>query len=133
MSKGEIIQKAWIETQSHINSEGVPNYNDDGWAKYGGKQKSEYFKTLDEKEWLGYWFYRPKSLDGIEDNNGWIEIDSKDDLPKEDIDCYFILKSNKVILSGRFRGSCFDYATRYYDENDVSYYQEIIKPREPLY
>jgi hypothetical protein len=27
--------------------------------------------------------WRPKSLDGIENNNGWIKIESKDDLPKK--------------------------------------------------
>lgn len=78
MTKEEKIQEAWSEVQSHINSEGVPNYNDDGWAKYGSKQKSEYFKALEEKQWLGYFFYRPKSLEGIEDNNGWDLIEDLD-------------------------------------------------------
>lgn len=78
MTKEDIIQNAWTEIQSHINAEGVPSYNEDGWAKYGGKQKSEYFKTLEEKQWLGYFFYRPKSLEGIEDNNGWELIDDLD-------------------------------------------------------
>jgi len=28
------------------------------------------------------YFWRPKSLQGIENNNGWVKIESEDDLPK---------------------------------------------------
>lgn len=49
MTKEEFIKREWTEVQSHIESEGVPHYNSDGWAKYGSKQNSEWFKTLEEK------------------------------------------------------------------------------------
>ena len=66
-------------------------------------------------------------------NNGWISLKSEDDLPKEIMACYFILKSNKAMLAGHFRNGCFDYALRYYDINDVSHYQPIVKPEPPIY
>jgi hypothetical protein len=71
MTKEEKIKEEWIAAQLHINSEGVPRYNEDGWAKYGSKQNSEYFLLLEEKQWLGYFFYRPKSLKGIEKINSF--------------------------------------------------------------
>jgi len=75
----------------------------------------------------------PKSLQGIENNNGWIKIESEADLPKQDCNCYFILKSNNAILTGKFNQGCFDYALRYYDHNDITHYQPIKKPNPPIY
>jgi hypothetical protein len=55
-------------------------------------------------------------------------------LPKDDINCYFILKSNKAILAGKYsKSGVFDYALRYYDLNDVTHYQPIVKPQPPIY
>jgi len=68
-----------------------------------------------------------------QDNNGWIKIESESDLPKDDCICYFVLKSNKAMLTGYFRNGCFDYALRYYDENEVTHYQPIQKPEPPIY
>ena len=131
MTKHEKIQEAWIEMQSHIESEGVPKYNEEGWAKYGGLQKSEYFKTMEHKEWLGYHFYRPKSLEGIENNNGWKKLENREDLPKESGQ-YLTRRSNGIIISEHFYNnklSWYLWKECYF----ITHYQDIIKPKPPIY
>jgi len=131
MTKQEKIQEAWVEMQSHIESEGVPKYNDDGWAKYGRKQESEWFKLFEEKEWLGYLFYRPKSLQGIENNNGWIKIESKDDLPKEDCNIH-IFKDNLTYVA--FYDSDYkEFSAGIMPNIKPTHYQPIVKPQPPIY
>jgi hypothetical protein len=66
-------------------------------------------------------------------NDGWIKIESEDDLPKDIIKCYFILKSSNQIIQGHFRNGFFDYALNYFGINDVTHYQEIITPKPPIF
>jgi len=48
-------------------------------------------------EFEGDYYARPKSLQGIEDNNGWTKIESEDDLPKEKgLICEFLNKNKKT-------------------------------------
>jgi len=123
-AKQRAIQEAWILEQLHASSEGVPNYNSDGWAKYGSKQNSSYFNQLEEKQWLGYFFYRPKSLEGIENNNGWIEY-------KENGIGYLDIVYTDA-------GNIYPYAVyvAYSSINEiqeVTHYQPIQKPNKPIY
>lgn len=53
---------------------------ENGWIKIN--EYHSYFPKDNEKSPHGQ-FRRPKSLQGIEDNNGWIRIESGNDLPKE--------------------------------------------------
>lgn len=61
------------------------NPDNQGWSSVdealGGyeflDENIEYFDFESSGKW------RPKSLQGIENNNGWIKIESEDDLPKE--------------------------------------------------
>lgn len=136
MTKEEKIQEAWVIEQLHEESEGVPNYNEDGWAKYGRKQNSNYFKQLEEKEWLGYWFYRPTSLDGIEENSGWIKIESESDLPEQG-GSYYVTRHAKVetavyVKDNRWliKGNDYPKTTSLHS---ISHYQPIIKPELPIY
>lgn len=41
-------------------------------------------------------FWRPKVLKGIETNNGWITIESKEDYPKETLACH--VEVNKAVF-----------------------------------
>lgn len=153
MTKEEKIAEAWIESQLHIKSQGVPHYNSDGWAKYGGKQNSEWFKTLEEKQWLGYYFYRPKSLKGIENNNGWIKIESETDLPKDKEICHFVtcgdFEDQFVGFIDKIMDEVFfvdKYYVASYDEfnkpilklnswipSQITHYQPVEKPQPPIY
>lgn len=80
--------------------------------------------------------YRPASLKGLEENNGWIKIKGKNDLPKSEGEYWVICKF--------FRESEFE--KRIYPNNKfsdevnqdwwlkfVTHYQPVIKPDLPLF
>jgi hypothetical protein len=108
------------------------NADVNGWLKLGryipkdlGLQSSE---TENNTE-IGIW--RPKSLKGIEDNNGWVKIESEDDLPNES-GLFWIVQHGYVINE----------PCNYYKSTKIwviqfnqypTHYQPIIKPNEPLY
>ncbi len=53
-----------------------------GWMKYGMYHPNDLGFDNDEVDRYGdMYLWRPKSLQGIEDNNGWISINSEKDLP----------------------------------------------------
>lgn len=70
---------------------------------------------------------RPKSLAGIENNNGWIAIKSDDDLPKDSYN-YWVRQSDGIITSIRQ----YDDNKKYWDVT-ATHYQPIIKPLPPVY
>ena len=78
---------------------------------------------------------RPISLQGIENNNGWIRIESEEDLPKEEIDLHFIFEKN----NGRFQtfGVWDNKLKSFYSGalkiSNVTHYQPIEKPKLPIY
>ncbi len=74
---------------------------------------------------------RPKSLQGIAENNGWIKIDNQTDIKHENCDCFFIV--NNEIINGEIVNFDFYYGDRYCDIEKVSHYHPIIKPDKPLY
>ena len=90
MTKHESIEQAygshWEDVKEFVDSE--------GWVN---------FKHLKQNLEIAFDAYadlvRPSSLHRLEYNNGWTKIESVDDLPKETMACYFILKSNKAMLS----------------------------------
>ena len=75
-------------------------------------------------------FIRPKSLQGIEDNNGWIKIESEDEIEIE--------KGFYWVNDFEFGGDIayFDGKEFYCQDNVKQYpthYQPIIKPKPPIY
>ena len=101
MTRKEIIIKAWmdlnIETPFGIcdKTGWVHGYFcngiDDIINDYGDiTDKIDY-----DIDMSGVGKFRPKSLQGIENNNGWIKIESEKDLPKEKgLKCLFLNKNN---------------------------------------
>ena len=85
------------------------------------------YQELDNGELIGVMF-RPKSLQGIENNNGWIKIESEDDLPKEG-ELFWVKKIG------------YDYPLfepMYHDDGEYwlqwyTHYQPIEKPKPPIY
>lgn len=69
--------------------------------------------------------FRPKSLQGIENNNGWISLSEKG-LPKDD-SFYF------VIIDGFISIKQFHIIQYKWWKEYVSHYQPIEKPKSPLY
>ncbi len=124
MRKEDKIKEAYGEYKGKID--------ENGWTNF---MVLSFFKKdmLDSKVKVNSLIYRPKSLQGIETNNGWVKIESESDLPKE---------SNRlwIIFNGMI-GDCFyNYSDKvfwntYNDKPfiDVTHYQIIKKPNPPIY
>lgn len=116
MTKEEKIKEAYGEYFEKCN----PDEN--GWF-WSENIIFSFCKNWDKIGYRKTLRFRPKSLSGIENNNGWVKIESEVDLPREELD-YFILYKNEVqYFSGRI---C--------DLNEhATHYQPIKKPEPPIY
>lgn len=141
MTKQEIIKEAY-----GIHYEEVKNFIDEnGWCvqiDYSSGKEVKNHRTLNEMGFtqnddlldFGYFSnenkhkWRPKSLEAIENNNGWIKIESESDLPKDDEWYWVKKKTGEQIMSGYQRIVSNE---RWLEE--MTHYQKIIKPNEPLY
>ncbi|EPE9901243.1 hypothetical protein ACSN7Q_002408 [Flavobacterium psychrophilum] len=128
MTKEEKIQEAyincWDDFKDYVDENGFLNC-----VKNRKLSLIPYFE-VSEIEFKGN-LVRPKSLSGLEGNNGWIKIKSVGDFPKKDLECYV---TNNI---GRIQFAEFELENqRFYVENLRMYpthYQPIIKPDYPLY
>ena len=142
-SKEEKIKEAWVKL---IGEEEFNNLKIDidllGWLKvserdyhykyntslvgdFNGKGYNPMQKIKDYEANPTPYFVRPKSLEGIEKNNGWIKIESESDLPNKTNDYWIV---NKLGVSIRNYDMQEDN-----DWNDVTHYQPITKPKPPIY
>lgn len=122
-SKQEVIQEAWGELYALNKS----NINEDGFH-YGLWVNSVNGK-VPLKDYItdGDGMYAPKSLSGIETNNGWIRIDSETDLPKKQGNYW-------ACINGEIQSVWFEPCELYNDMwRNVTHYQPIIKPEFPIY
>lgn len=146
MTKQEIIQKAyeavgvdWETKKSFVNME-------DGFAAtlYDTNEISgiDYLqlglKDIDIKNSVDTDFgnaviWRLKSLYGIENNNGWIKIESEEDLPDQDCDVWMIFKDEISQASYNTERKIFEDSTGWYGYKTISHYQKIEKPKLPIY
>ncbi|MGJ1414050.1 hypothetical protein [Sphingobacterium multivorum] len=130
-SKQEVIQEAWV---SAIGIERYESIKDelvlDGFLHF---QPSS-LKETDSKIIDGLSFYRPKSLRGIENNNGWTRIGSEADLLNiiGNYEHVFIMGIDGEIGIG-FTIVLNDKVSRKYWLENATHYQPIIKPEAPIY
>lgn len=132
MKKQEKIQEAygeyWEAVKSFVDTE-------DGWCtdKYYNKidcplpkgnieYESKYIRVDDGERMVDVYQWRPKSLQGIEDNNGWIKV-GEDNIIPYDGDLWGVMKNGDIFS---------------FSENDfiakglLTHYQPIIKPQLPI-
>lgn len=130
-AKQEAIRKAWEEHyekyKNFIDENGnISNIHlgDSLFVLYGDFEKV----FINSKT-----FWRPASLQGIENNNGWIKIESEADLPKNEDALYWALKNGEFVcielktpidLKGLFSDFLKD---------KITHYQQIEKPKPPIY
>ena len=69
----------------------------------------------------------------IEDNNGWIKIESEDDLPKEVIECRTCFYNGKNYIEGIVKKRSPQELSRLKYINEITHYQPIEKPKTPIY
>lgn len=105
--------------------------DENGWCTACHSVRREINKDFTELKSWEKW--QPESLKGIETNNGWIRIESKEDLPtpkgKEDVwvlnELGEIHAANTCLLS--------DSRIKEYWINTITHYQSITKPKLPIY
>lgn len=130
MTKEEKIKEAWIEEigidkYNSIVKRGNIDENGYGTCKWGlifskyiNNPKFDYVQNS-----LTNGSVRPKSLSGIETNNGWIKIESEADLPKDGWHWTLSIIENEPFQT-------------HYEDIDIRYhthYQPIQKPQSPIY
>jgi hypothetical protein len=86
------------------------------------------WECLDNYHAFFCYYFRPKSLKGLEDNKGWIKIESEDDLPKESCRMWVLGVGSTAPNIIYFTPSQFKII-----HNTCSHYQTIIKPEPPIY
>lgn len=132
MTKQEVIKQAYGEYWDKVKD----FVNENGWCDVSMysmiKNIKPEFSEIENE--IGQFDIRPISLKGIENNNGWIKIESENDLPKDDYTlCHYIV--NGKIEIGEYMNLHFDRPKQnelfYY--KSVTHYQPIVKPQPPLY
>jgi hypothetical protein len=124
-----------------------------------GKYYPQLERCLDENGWSNNWnhfisvesrifqpeeiekngkCWRPKSLEGLEDNNGWIKIESVEDLPNGEYALYHVISKNDIYCDKpknqgieEFWGN--DIQKKEYWLKEFSHYKPIEKPKPPIY
>lgn len=127
MTKEEKIKEAW-----GVYISIVEKYIDqNGFITFWDKRKLS-FMNIDyevcENEECGT-VYRPKSLVGIENNNGWLKIESEEDLPKVCDDFLVYNKENEIFVKTFIPNSIVSSIWL----KDITHYQPITKPKPPVY
>ena len=138
MTKEEKIKEAWGVYFEHLSEHATKHaLENEGFCyvpactlglilrKYG----EEWLETNKDLK------NRPKSLKGIETNNGWIKIESEDDLPKDENIVEFWVYDDEEIVSAKFM---YESKRWYHDVNlnlrlFPTHYQPIFKPKPPIY
>ena len=126
MTKAEKIKEAygtyWEAAKDYVD--------ENGWCSVRKKIMFDELKVNLEIHTNGY-YHRPKSIEGIENNNGWIKIESETDLPKTDLECYV---TNNI---GRIQFGEFEAETQRFFVNDTrtfpTHYIPVVKPIFPIY
>lgn len=137
MTREEKIKEAWEETGI------VPVLTncvmcDMGWSRFNMSIKQNPNYEFEKFHFCGLDWFRPKSLDGIDNNNGWIKIESEDDLPKDGSWAeYHVYARDGVFINNENIGIDSYW---YMDDNkikewldDYTHYQPIQKPKPPIY
>lgn len=130
MTKQEKIQEAYGEYYDRIKL----HINENGWIDtqtFSFSRKGIDFEQYKKRSntYLGF-YNRPKSLQGIEDNNGWIKIESEGDLPKQS-GMYWTFIIGKEVVANTF--NTFGNNEFTFDNGVVTHYQPIEKPKPPIY
>jgi hypothetical protein len=124
MTKQEIIKKAFGEYWEQLK-----DYADENGFCDAHKTLSIFSSFKEQEIDMSGNYWRPLSLKGIEDNNGWLSIEFHG-LPNKE-DTYWI-KDNAGITTAYFKANKFLY-TENHEAITTTHYQPITKPLNPIY
>lgn len=133
MTKRQRIIAAYSE---NVYSRCSDYIDENGWCSrfyrppeaYGFREFSLIDKDADNSV-AGKW--RPRSLDGLENNNGWIKVVSIDDLPKDKGD-YKVFNKTGRQGTFTFHVKPSDYVKRIMF-GTVTHWKPIVDDQNPLY
>ena len=121
-AKQEAIKKAYGENYIHADK--------NGWIRHLMYCPSDLgIENYDDID--GFW--RCKSLQEIENNKGWIRIESEADLPKEGIHHSILLDSDCINGYRNYDVIVFYEVNSRYRKKEISHYHPIEKPKLPIY
>ena len=129
MTKEEKIKEVYGENYN------PHNIDENGWMKYSlwmhfFKKVDDDYDEFDNRNMV----VRPKSLQGIENNNAWIELIKNENIPSG---YYWILYSNsdtpKMGISNGFSITQANLGLGLHPVIEITHYQPIIEPYLPLY
>lgn len=128
-AKQEAIKNAYSEYW-----EAVKDFVDEnGWIDFlEDIQRIMYFFNDSDNIEVFKSTWRPKSLQGIENNNGWIKIESEDDFPKNDMYVYIIF-NKKVNIAFLCNGEFYNPNKVKYYKKGVTHYKPIEESNPPIY
>lgn len=122
MTKEEKIKEAYGELYETNKSK----IDEDGWCSGRVNLPNTHIEWHPSR-WM-YW--RPKSLEGLESNNGWIKIESEADLPKEYSEYWCFDRNNDIEI--RYFNPYSSLDKREYLKF-ITHCQPIVKPKPPIY
>ena len=130
-AKQEAIKKAYGEYW-----ETVKDYVDgNGWCS--ARRSIVFEKIISKLSWQtkvgNQYLLRPSSLQGIENNNGWIRIESESDLPKEGMHHSILLDRECINGYRNYDIIVFYEVNSRYRKKEISHYQPIEEPLKPIY
>lgn len=134
MTKKELVQTAYEQFYEYVEK----SVDENGWVKreeHSGFIRNHFYlsnnietKFIDKAE---YW--RPKTLEVIENNNGWIFIRSEEDLPRETDTYWFISRITGKIMKDYFMTDSKVLGFYSCQFKIYSAYKPITKPNPPLW
>lgn len=102
---------------------------------YSSEDNSEFYPNVEWHPTINN-LWRPIELHGIEDNNGWIKIESEIDLPIDDKGGT-LFESGKLFIGGNFeqrlKRSSASSLKYYFIQGLITHYKTIEKSQPPIY
>lgn len=132
MTKQDKIKEAWGQyyqlVKNELDEHGRYSYYDDNSIKR--KSKLWQFENIETHQISNLDLLIPSSIKGIENNNGWIKIESEADLPKDYEISYYAWNSEND--RDYYVANIWTVINRYH-LGCVTHYQPIEKPKPPIY
>lgn len=132
--KSKAIEKAWVDAVQQL-----VNHDESGWAKCNHLQKEhiiayrnvlDFDKVLGANGELSEMICRPKSLSGIESNNGWVRIEADgSNLPNDETAEYHACFQSKPFG----KDMTADEIKEGFNCGVVTHYRPIEKHQPPIY
>lgn len=130
LNKQTVIQAEWIEAGHEPSS-----WSENGFVDVDFLPDYIDVSKLYHEKIGGNLMARPKTLHGIENNNGWVKIYCENDMPQFDCYCFIIDKVIGLIASQwkQAPNETEDKEARSYWLKHATHYKIIEKPLLPFY